>query len=278
MWFQKEKRKEIILREQPFRSVLIIKEVHDLEDQKAKSGESFKITSNQGKTYKLRYCFKLSRARELERNVMKFPKAFPKFYGREGTYLLFDWLNEGKTFDTLGRPPNEDECYQIGKLMGEIHQLSETTDSKEMFDNFHKRIDFIEKSKTLDSKTVDLVRHKLEELRKKLKVDVVLDYKDAQAKNIMLDAKNNRVYFIDEDGLNRTAKGSGLDPLLKTIIKTPDQQRAFWKGYKEHHSNDYFDKDYAILCNILNRIFLIYRKIENKQPIDEWLTRGLEKL
>jgi hypothetical protein len=278
MWFQKEKRKELILRQQPFRSVLIIKEVEDLEDQKAKSGESFKVTSNQGKAYKLRYCFKLTRAWELEKNVKKFPKAFPRFYGREGRYLLFDWLTDGKTFDELGRPPNEDECYQIGKLMGEIHQLSETTDSKKMFAHFHEYLDYIRLSKAVDERAITHLKQRLEELKEKLKVDVVLDYKDAQAKNIMLDVKHKRVYFIDEDGLNRTAKGTCLDPLLKRLVKTPEQQRAFWKGYKEHHSNDYFDKDYAALCHILNRIFLIKRKIEKKQPIDEWLTRGLDKL
>ena len=38
----------------------------------------------------------------------------------------------------------------------------------------------------------------------------------------------------------------GLEALgfIEGIIKTEEQKEAFWKGYHEHHSSDYFDKDY----------------------------------
>jgi len=31
---------------------------------------------------------------------------------------------------------------------------------------------------------------------------------------------------------------------IEKIVKKESQLKAFWDGYKEHHSNDYFDKDY----------------------------------
>ena len=260
-----EKLEDVILRQQPFRSILIIKKVISLKTEKAISGETFKVISNRGMPFKLRYCRKLSQARAIERNVKMLPKAFPRFYGREGRYLLFDWIDG----ENLTKDASPEDCYTIGKMMGEAHAL-EDVDSKRKLDQFFNPIlELIGKNLVFNKKELAQIRVKYEKFKKKLKIDIVLEFNDVHGQNLIKD-RRGRIYFIDEEGFGHRIKGLGFAKLFmapKEWMKKPEQQEAFWRGYKEHHSNDYFDKDYQELILFIQLIRSIATRIKTNQDV-----------
>lgn len=84
---------EQILRDKPFNKILTISNLESLKGRAAISGDTYKVTDIKGNFFKLRKCKDVSLAKELERNVNLLKSAFPRFYGREKEYLLFDWIN-----------------------------------------------------------------------------------------------------------------------------------------------------------------------------------------
>lgn len=249
---------EEILRQQPFRDFIIIKKVISLKAEGAISGETFKVISSEKKAYKLRYCTSSFKARTIERNVKLFPKAFARFYGREGRYLLFDWI-EGNTISN--KVPPED-CYQIGKLVGEAHALEELDTSQKVDFLFEERFKEISKSGIFSKETLAKIELKYKELKKDLKLDIVLEFNDIHHGNLMKD-KNGRIYFVDEEGFGHKIKGLGLaKPLItKGWMKYKDQQDAFCRGYNEHHSSDYFDLNYQRFVAFLQNVRTIATRI-----------------
>ena len=244
-------KEEEILRQQPFRtifnSILKIERVELLSSETSFSGETFKVTSQTGRNYKLRYCKGLLKARKIERNVKLFPNAFPRFYGREGRYLLFDWI-EGHT---LSLEVSAKDCYRIGKLMGEIHAREET-DTTQNADHFFRRIlKNISFPEIFEQNILAKIQLKYRELKKKMKIDIVLEFDDIHQNNFISDKM--RIYFIDEEGIDYQIKGLGLAKpfLIKKWVKSKEQQEAFWKGYHEHHSSDYFDLDYQLFLTFV---------------------------
>lgn len=265
-------KKEEILKQQPFRSVLRIKEVESLLGPGAISGDTFKVTGTNRKIYKLRYPDSLCQARRIEKNVKLFPKAFPKFYCREGRYLLFDWV-EGRT---LTKNPSVNECYQLGKLCGEIHALNDVGKKGKTDLFFKKRLDEIKKAKIIDDKTLAKIVIRFKSLIKKLKIDVILGISDSHPKNYMIDKKGVVVY-VDEEGLKHITKGLGFAK-IKKWLKKEKQQAAFWKGYNEHHSSDFFDKDYEKFVEFLQLIRTIATKIRTNQVYENQLKKLKEIL
>jgi len=59
------------------------------------------------------------------------------------------------------------------------------------------------------------------------------------------------------------AKGLGLVKVGRWL-KDKSQQEAFWKGYNEHHSGDYFDKDYQEFVVFLQLLRTIVTRIGTK--------------
>ena len=252
-----------VLRQNPFQSTIgKIKSISSLVSKIAMSGETFKITSNNGKQYKLRYCNKLRNARRIERNVKLLPHAFPKFYGREGRYLLFDWIDG----DHLGFNISPETCYKIGKLMGEAHALEDIDSKKNIKDEFKKRMRIILSAKIFSKEELIKIELKYKQLRKKVKIDFFLEFNDVHPFNLMLDKKGNLV-FVDEDGFGHKIKGYGLTKplLLSNWIGSAEKREAFFKGYNEHHSDNYFDLDYQRFLAFMKLLNTIYMKIETNR-------------
>ncbi len=231
-----------------------IKEIVSLAGKGAISGETFRIISTENKAYKLRFCVSLLKARRIEKNVSRFSKAFPPFYGREGRFLLFDWI-EGTAVTKLATPK---VCYQIGKLLGEQHALNEIDSTKNPDTSIKRLVANLESTKIFNKEELAKLELKSRELREGLKLDLILEISDIHEGNVIID-KNGRVYFIDEEGVDHKIKGRGLaKPLLtKGWIKSPEQLEAFWRGYHEHHSSDYFDLRYQRLMAFLQLITTI---------------------
>ncbi|MBS3166464.1 hypothetical protein J4444_05055 [Candidatus Woesearchaeota archaeon] len=253
-------KEEEILRQQPFRNIMgRIIDAISLQKKGAISGETFKVISKTGKSYKLRYCTGLLKARKIERNVKLFPKAFPLFYGREGRYLLFDWI-EGKS---LGKEVSLDSCYQIGKLAGEIHAKEELDSTQDIDQFFNRILANISKSEIFDKETLAKIELKYKKMKKGLKIDLVLELDDLHPGNMILDDKG-KVYYVDEEGFTHRIKGLGLAKpfLTREWMKSKEQQEAFWKGYHEHHSSDYFDLDYQRFVAFLQYLRAISTRIK----------------
>ena len=276
LWNDKEKRLEEIKRQQPFRNVLIIRDAIALDTLRGHSGQSFKVISNTGKPFKLRYCFTLRVARSIERNINIFPNAFPRFYGREGRYLLFDWINGT---DLLTKEISLSEAYQIGKLLGEINEGGEKVNDRKLRAFYQICFKEIREEKIFDNEIINKIEALFLDLMKRLDIDIILDIQDTHPKNFVVDNHSKKVFYVDEEGLTHGVKGTGINTFLQHFLKNDSAKKeAFWKGYNEHHSNDYFDRDYRKLTIILQNIRMIYVKSKNGKKIDSWLTDQLIKL
>lgn len=268
-----QRRVEEIKIKQPFKDLIKIIDIEPLLAKSARSGESFKITSEEGKTYKLRYCFTIKAAKKIEKNVNLFPKAFPKLYVREGKFLLFEWI-DGKE---LAEGVTENDSYKIGKLLGELHELNIKVSSGEAYKELQQRFVIVENAKIFDAETFSKIKKTCEELKRKLKVDFLLEIYDTGPKNFVI-SKKGKVYFIDQGGMGHHIKGLGFSALLdKTFSKDKRLIASFWKGYNEHHSGDYFDRDYQRLVRLLTYIFLISVRVKENKPVESWLMKVIKK-
>lgn len=239
---------EEILRQQPFHHILRIVKAESLEGTAASSGETFKIWGNNGKVYKLRYADGLLNAREMERNVKAFPQMFPKFYGREGRYLLFDWV-EGRTLSLGDTDP---QIYRkLGEFCADVHNANLIkSGSANRF--FFLQLNAIPETILTKDQRVKVIQ-KYESLIEKIDYDLIIDLQDMHARNFIID-KKNRIYLVDEDALVHRIKGAGIAKAFLRWIATPEKRQAFWQGYTSKHSNDYFDKEYEMLVNIVEYV------------------------
>ena len=222
--------------------------IESLKGRGAISGESFKVTAADGKRYKLRVS---KRAGEIAHNARRFRHWFPACHGHHGRLVLFDWEDAPTWREARLAPPvAESLCYQLGKMVGEVHALEETVEGKSVERTFKGYLEDIRKAGRLPEYLIRGVERRYEAYEGRLEADIVLELNDIHPRNMVIrhhkDPKRAKVVFVDEDGLGHKVKGLGLaKPLLvEGFIGTDRQKRAFWKGYREHHSNDYFDHEY----------------------------------
>ena len=272
-----------IVKNQPFSNLLKIKEIKSLAGPGVQSGESFMITDKHNKKYKFRFCSTIKEAKIIEKNVKLLPNAFPKFYGRDKNQVLFEWINGTLFYDMLSKPIPKEVYYQIGKLVGEAHELNDIDNSKSADAFFDSMIKTIKDSKKLEKSLINKLIQTHNKLKRKLKIDIVLEINDIHPRNFVIKNESNlnkiKVYFIDEGGFGHKIKGLGIAKPFFTegIIKSKIQRNAFWKGYTEHHSNDYFDKDYQKFVTFIQIIRSIATKLRNNLDFKP-LLKQLDKL
>lgn len=232
--------------------------LQSLQGPGAISEETYKLIDNNNNKYKLRIS---SRAKEIEKNVKKFKKWFPKLYGRHKEILLFEWIDAPTWREAQLTPAVEKEaCYQLGKMIGEIHEAKEINKNKSAKEFFEDCIQEIKKEKRTEKDLIEQAEELHKEFLKKIQTDIVLELNDIHTRNMIIKNSHHptkaRVYFVDEDGLGHKIKGLGLaKPLLiEKFISTKTQVESFWKGYNEHHSNNYFDKDYQSYVQLVQLV------------------------
>lgn len=248
---------EEILEIQPFKSKIgKIDSVISLKNTWAISGNSFKITAN-GRSYKLRCCKSEKDAEDIKDNVSKLPKYFPRFIGREGQFILFDWV-EGNILENH----TIEDCYFIGKMMGEAHALGMIMESKDPNGFFTSRIDALKE--VFSEKEIILIKEKYSSFAEKLKLDIVLEFSDIHQRNFVK-TNSGDIFYVDEEGFSYKIKGLGISKPLFTQpwIKTQEEKDSFWKGYNEHYSSDYFDKDYQRFICFLQLLRTIAVRIKS---------------
>ncbi|MBI4140484.1 hypothetical protein HY485_01460 [Candidatus Woesearchaeota archaeon] len=229
---------EEILRYQPFRNIVRAVKVESLGEIAGLSGQTFKVTGSDGKRYKLHYADGWFAAREIEKTVEKLPHLFPKCYGREGRFLLFDWI-EGRMLTKEEKNP---EVYRrLGEWCADVHNLNEV--KKGNIDKyFFERLGKIPAS-IVSNEEKARITWIFEGLRKEIDVEIVVELHDIIPENFMVD-KKGRMYLVDEGAFMHRIKGLGIAKALMKWIIDPKKRAAFWEGYTQKHSNDYFDNEY----------------------------------
>jgi hypothetical protein len=249
-----EKMRKIRIQE-PFIRTMRIKELLPLENTGAISGETFHIIAKDGKEYKLRYCDSLVKAWRVERSVNKLPGLFPKFYGREGRYLMFEWLPGG----TLTEDTPIKRYEELGILYGQIHELDEKGDFKQARKQFDKIVAYLLEKGIIEARTRDKIISLYDQKSTKVKHAVVLEYTDLHLGNVMVNPRTNRLVLIDEEGLNHKVKGLGM---MKAFLKwfTKEQHDAFMRGYGKAHDTSYFNQEYEDFIKFYFRVRDVYIK------------------
>ena len=261
---------EQVLKEQPFQHVTRFIAAYELKLRHNFSGTTYKVLGADNRHYKLRLCTDIIHARKIEENVKLLPHWFPKFHGRIGKYVLFDWI-EG---NTIPKQVPVEVCRKIGQMMGEAHALDDLKENNlvEYFTDLlnQSRGEFSEEER-------QRILTFFHALIPKLKIDITREFHDTNLGNLLLD-KDGRLYFVDEDGISHKLKGLGMAKPLITdgFISSEEQVNAFWEGYKEYASDDFFTKDYAILIDLIQNLRMIRIRKDRPEEVQRIRTHVLE--
>ncbi|MFH1063894.1 MAG: hypothetical protein V1729_02335 [Candidatus Woesearchaeota archaeon] len=270
-----------ILRQAPFRNVLRINDVKDIECLKndvSISGEAFKIRSAEGKFYKLRHCRWLRDAWRIQGNVKKLKHIFPRFYGREGKYLLFEWLDAPDLKKLKEKGGLDEEHFkELGRLCGEVHEFDEKGDSKKVRQFFDWCINGLLKEGIIDKELHSRLTAIYEEKSKKFKKEVVLELYDLNLANLAVNPRTGKMVLIDEEGIKHKIKGFGMMNQFVTHF-SKEQKEAFMEGYESVHSAAYLDdsyKDFLAFYTITRDVWI---KANTGRPYQKLLDRLIEYL
>ncbi len=265
---------ESILINQPFQHVLgRIKKVESLfKEGRAISGKTFRVFDANLKQYKLHYADSLRKAVEIEQNVTKVPSIFPEYYGRQGRFLLFAWI-KGRTLTKEEKP----EVYEkVGRLCADVHNANSVQGSS-FKKGFYRWLECLPVA-IFTPMQKQVIAEQFENLREKVRVSVQLDLRDLHQGNCIID-EQERVFFVDEGGLLHSAKGLGFAKPFLTWF-SPEARAAFWKGYTEKHSGDYFDRAYEELMTLMSCVQIVGFRALKGQPQQnyakevEWLKKN----
>lgn len=244
-----------ILKDAPFRSLMVMSTVESLAGPGVYSGQTFMVTATDGRRFKLRRCGDVEKAKRIEENVRRFSHIFPKLYGREGRYILMEALSGYRdcTVEDLHR-----NARMIGRICAEIHQADVMTnyDRGEFFT--HQLID-LHKRGVIDDNVYLQTIAVYDRLVQDIDVKIRLDMNDIHAKNFMIDEKGNML-FVDEDGIAYRAQGMGMAKLLKQL---PDDAtwREFEAGYGEVETQHPFTSQYKLLLFIMETVRSIHYRV-----------------
>lgn len=267
-----------IMYQSPFRNVMRIKEITPLDTGYAISKETFKIISIENKQYKLRYCNGLLRAWRIEKNVKRFPQHFPKFYGREGRYLLFDWLPGDDLLKLHRLGKLEDENYtKLGRIYGEIHSVNEEGDIGKAKSYYKKCAEGLLKNGLIDEHTEKLMMALYDKKAARTEHKVVLEVYDLNLANFIINPKDGKIIIIDEEGMDHKLKGLGMAKIF-TLYLNPAQKKAFLDGYREFHSDKYFTPELEDFMELIVLARDAWIKFHSGKEYGEPLKRLIEYL
>ncbi|MBW2046075.1 MAG: hypothetical protein JRI96_14530 [Deltaproteobacteria bacterium] len=248
--------KEKIKKDKPFLDLINIRSVKkmpsygDLKRRFLSYGVNVRIRDSNGKFYKLKVSPSIRIAKKYERIINLVPHILPKFYGRDRNYLLSEFL-DGRT---LTKDESLDIFFEAGKMCGEISKYKAEPNKKKEFENINcKIIKSLLKKQVISSKDYQKILKSYEYLAQKIEYDVVLAPLDIKLSNFMLDSQN-KLYFVDEDGIDYNINGVWLD-YLKFDKK---QNKAFLKGYHSVSPLRFFNnKEYLRLAIFISSLHML---------------------
>ena len=202
-----------IIADRPFHRFMTIETVEPLSGSSAVSGQSFIVTTDDRRRFKLRRCKDAAQAEGIEDTVRRFSHIFPKFYGRDGRYLLLEALDGYRdcTKEDLRR-----NARAVGRLCAEINQAESISDhDHERF--FRNRMAEILAMGAIDQELHDTAIAKYLQLIEELEVKVGMDLNDIHPKNFMID-KHGNVLYVDEQGIAyRLRSGNNAHTIPKEL-------------------------------------------------------------
>lgn len=267
--------KVTIIKDRPFSNLIKVTPIEDLISYRdgilMKSIRAFKVQDFNKLFYKLRVYNSIDYAKQRETKIRLAPQFFLKFYGRYKNYLLLDFL-QGTTLVNI-KDPSLDIFFKIGEMCGEINKLK-INGKKEAELSFHKQIKYILRKKVISAEDYSIILRTYEKLTQKIEHDIVLEIFDITRNNFMIDSQN-KVYFIDEDGIDYKVKGFGfVEPLLRWFNK--EQKKIFFEGYNAVNSTAFFNSDYEKFVYFLYYVEKIWLRIRAVSDYSDMLKRLLE--
>lgn len=255
-----EQKKERILSLNPFSKILgSIKDIKPIYHELATTGNVFLITSEKGKSYKISFYDDVDKARVVESHVLKCRRLLPKYHGREGNLLLFDWIKGEVLTEIL----DLDTCHKLGVIYGEIHKLNDLKKGKTSSSKLKKYYQRLCDTNYFGQKTLDKVKDEFDRIQSILSRHIILEMNDANPANFIM-KETGEILIVDEEALNHNIQGRGLIGLVKRFGK--EQKKAFWKGYKEKHPHDYFTRDYETALTHMGAVLSVQHRLHKYGP------------
>jgi thiamine kinase-like enzyme len=259
-----------IEQERPFSDYCTIHKITPIFASNARSGQVFFIETTKGK-FKLRVCKDAKQASEIEENMRKFSHIFPKFYGRDGRYLLIEALDG---FRTLTQDDMKKNMRRIGRMYAEVHLYGKEAlhDQKHWFS---KRLDRLLERKVISRELYDRTVAAYAASLRAVGDHVALELNDVHKGNFMINDQEV-LYFVDEEGIGHRVKGIGIAKFIQQIDGR--DWREFVTGYSEV-ADPSLIRSKALLHHIaiIEPVRSMYAKLDREDQ-KEKISRDLARL
>jgi hypothetical protein len=210
--------------------------------------------------YKMRQCSSDAEAREKEEIIRKLDHLdiLPTFYGRDGQYLLFEFIRGLHT----ERKHGPEIFRRLGESMATIHSVSLDDHDCEQIRKSSDRVflghlENLNRYGVISSRQYLLLRDLYQSIYPEV-VPVGIDCVDIQFHNCLLNDDN--IYIVDEVSLVKGLLGTGLGRIFLFLMKSNSEKYSFIGGYSTIRSLDFFLENQRFY----ELYFLILQLAENK--------------
>ena len=222
--------------------------IQSLLSGSAISGRSFKVQATTG-VYKIRVYDDTAVAKRIERYVLSCRSFMPPFVGRDGTFLVFSWL-EGESLNKRTITLNDADA--IGELYGKCHsqtppywvKVGRRVRGQTASHRILRILELFEESYVQDpaisNKQHYLIKMQMLKFVSILKKDMVIECADSTLSNFL--RTEDGMYYVDEDGLRFDIKGIAIPEIFKHTSKV--FHAKFLEGYGKYHNTKYLTPDY----------------------------------
>jgi len=247
---------ETILSRPPFSGRLTIDGIAPL--QGGESGRTFRISEGT-RQYKLHRAASRLAAIRIEKRARRFARLLPTLIGRDGRYLLFEWVDGHKP----DIPCDPRTAFLVGQFCGEVHAagIGCRMDPDRYFAKRLARIP----DELLGTADKERIRLTYTRLRAGLGLECVVGISDLHPHNFIEDGRGG-LYLVDEGAISPEIKGRAFIKAFSEWI-APDARDAFWDGYTTRHANGYFTAQYETVLSLVEAIRAIdYRARQGLPP------------
>ncbi len=261
------------LRDRPFEGRLDIERVEPLALDTGLSGRAFVVVERDGTRSKLRQCGSAARAARIERYVGAWPELFPELVGRDGRYLLFEYLSGHVP---LTRREMLDEAEAIGRFAAHLHEagagfvspLAATWMGLRFRVRFRRDLALLRQRGQIGPATARGLIAKARARHREHGLPIALELDDVHKANWMWRGPGTRLRFVDEDGIGLRPKGMALATLLKTATFSK-QLRRFQVGYDEVADASWITPSYLEYLLLLDTVRRVAHKLRHGDRLEK---------
>ena len=241
-----------VLADLPFSKIIAITP-NNLEKIHIEGSDSGRVYFINGEErYKLRVCKDEEEAQAIERHVLTVPSAFPRFIGRDRSYILMEALDARM----LTRDDILVHAKEIGVLCAKVnaHPGPDTDEEPRVI----KHLAGIRDAGFMSSDVHDHALELFRRLKHHVPKHIRLDLDDLHNGNLMID-REGRIYYVDEESIDPRMQGMGLGKLLKLFHK--EDWRQFLAGYALVEDSSIFTDEYILLIEFAEMTRIAEKKI-----------------